>query len=236
MMGNAVVVGASGGIGRAVAQALVRRRSFAAVHALSRSDAVPLPGVIPGRIELDDETAIASAFDAIEGDIDLVFVATGLLHDGGQGPERSLRAIDAHWMARNFAVNAIGPALVIKHAVQRLPRDRRSAIAVLSARVGSIADNRTGGWYGYRASKAALNMILRTAAIEVARTRPHAIVAGLHPGTVDTALSKPFQRSVAPDRLFDADRAAAALLAVLDGLTPQNSGRVHAWDGQEIPA
>ncbi len=157
-----------------------------------------------------------------------------MLHDGDRRPERSLRELDADWMARNFAVNAIGPALVVKHAVSRLPRDRRSVVAALSARVGSISDNRIGGWYGYRASKAALNMLVRTAAIEVARSRSKALVVALHPGTVDTPLSAPFQGGVSPDTLFAPDRSAMAMLAVLDGLEPSASGRIFAWDGQEI--
>ena len=128
-----------------------------------------------------------------------------------------------------------GPALVARHFLPLLPRDRRAVFAALSARVGSIGDNRLGGWHSYRASKAALNMILRNLAIELARTHPQAVVAGLHPGTVDTGLSEPFQKGVKPEKLFTAESSAERLLAVMDALTPADCGRVFAWDGQPIP-
>ncbi|MHA3840697.1 SDR family NAD(P)-dependent oxidoreductase [Sphingomonas aestuarii] len=234
MTGSAVVIGASGGIGAALVRALVGRAQYGAVHALTRTGDAAIDGAIAGRIDLTDEASIAAAFERIDGDIDLLLIASGILHDGDRRPERSLRDLDPDWMARNFAVNAIGPALAIKHAAPRLPRDRRSVVAALSARVGSISDNRIGGWYGYRASKAALNMLVRTASIEVARSRPKAVVAALHPGTVDTPLSAPFQRSVGEGKLFDSGFAAGALLTVVDGLDPAGSGRIFAWDGREI--
>jgi len=126
------------------------------------------------------------------------------------------------------------PALAIKHCAPLLAKDSRSVAALLSAGVGSISDNRSGGWYGYRASKAALNMTVKTAAIELARTRPQAICVALHPGTVATALSKPFQARVSPERLFTTERAAEQLLAVLDTLGTGQSGRINAWDGREV--
>ena len=138
-------------------------------------------------------------------------------------------------LARSFQVNAIGPALVAKHFLPRLPKDRPARFAVLSARVGSIEDNRLGGWYGYRASKAALNMLVRSLAIELARTRPLAVCVALHPGTVDTALSRPFQRNVAAQKLFTPAYAAGRLLDVLDGLGPGDSGGFYAYDGTRIP-
>lgn len=214
---TSVVIGASGGIGRALADALKDRGP---VHRLSRPE-----------LDVTDEAGIASAAARI-GPVDHVIVATGLLHDESQAPEKTFRALDAAALARSFAINAIGPALVAKHFLPLLPRDRRSVFAALSAKVGSISDNRLGGWYGYRASKAALNQLIRTASIELRRTHPLAICVGLHPGTVDTRLSAPFQRGV-PD-LFTPDRSTAALLAVLDRLTPEQSGRLFAWDGAEI--
>jgi len=234
MAGSAVVIGASGGIGAALVRALVGRGQHGAVHALSRAGDAAIDGAIAGRIDLTDEASIAAAFERIDGDIDLLLIASGILHDGDRRPERSLRDLDPDWMARNFAVNAIGPALAIKHAAPRLPRDRRSVVAALSARVGSISDNRIGGWYGYRASKAALNMLVRTASIEIARSRPKAVVAALHPGTVDTPLSAPFQGGVAEGKLFESSFAARALLTVFDGLDAGASGRIFAWDGREI--
>jgi NAD(P)-dependent dehydrogenase (short-subunit alcohol dehydrogenase family) len=164
-----------------------------------------------------------------------VIVATGVLHHG-EAPERSYRAMTAEHLLRDYRINAVGPALAAKHFLPLLPKDRRTVFAALSARVGSISDNRLGGWHSYRASKAALNMILKTLAIELARSHPLAIVAGLHPGTVDTSLSAPFQKGVAEGRLFDPAYSAAQLLTVIEGLTPADSGRVLAWDGQVVPA
>ena len=230
---TAVVIGASGGIGAALIDALVASPRYRHVHALSRRG-VLADGAIAGHIDLSDEASIVAAFGRIDGEIDLLLIASGILHDGERRPERSLRELDADWMARNFAVNAIGPALAIKHAAPRLPRDRRSVLAALSARVGSISDNHIGGWYGYRASKAALNMLIRTASIEIGRSRPQALVVSLHPGTVDTPLSTPFQNGVPDDKLFTPGRSAAAMLSVIDGLDAAASGRAFAWDGQEI--
>jgi NAD(P)-dependent dehydrogenase (short-subunit alcohol dehydrogenase family) len=157
-----------------------------------------------------------------------------MLHDAGQKPERSWRDLDRTALERSFLVNTIAPALVAKHVLPRLPRERRTVFAVLGARVGSIGDNRTGGWHGYRASKAALAMLIKTLSIELRRTRPQAICVSLHPGTVDTAMSKPFQGNVAPEKLFTPDFAAVRLIAVADALTPDDSGGHFAWDGARI--
>ncbi|MGC1469467.1 MAG: SDR family oxidoreductase [Sphingorhabdus sp.] len=158
-----------------------------------------------------------------------------MLHQAAIQPEKSLRALSTDAFEQAFAINTIGPALIGKHMLPRLPKDRRSVFAFLSARVGSISDNRLGGWHAYRASKAALNMIVRNLAIEMARTHPQAIIVALHPGTVDTELSSPFQRSVAPEKLFTAEYAAEQMLQVLGDLTPEDSGHLFAWDGEKIP-
>lgn len=228
---RAVVIGASGGIGKAFVDALAAAGTD--VTALARSAAAPAD-----RIDLLDEGSItaAAARTGADGPVDLVIVSAGLLHDGGLAPEKSWRDLSADALARSFAVNAIGPALVAKHFLPLMPRQGRAAFAVLSARVGSITDNRLGGWYGYRASKAALNMLVKTLAIELARTRPQALCVGLHPGTVDTGLSKPFQRGVAPDKLFTPTYAADRMLAVLGSLSPDDSGGCFAWDGSRIAA
>lgn len=225
---SAVVIGASGGVGAAVARALAGSGRFAAVHAFARSG--------PEAFDLEREATIAAAAETVASGPapSLVFIATGVLHSGHE-PERSWRALQADHLMRDYSINAVGPALVAKHFLPLLPRDRRAVFAALSARVGSIGDNRLGGWHSYRASKAALNMILKTLAVELARTHPQAVVAGLHPGTVDTGLSKPFQRGVKPEKLFTADQSAAYLLQVLDGLTPAESGGVFAWDGARVP-
>lgn len=225
---SAVVIGASGGIGAAVAAQVQASGRFSVVHALSRSGT---------GLDLENEATIAEAAARVaQGPVPaLVFVATGVLHHG-QAPERSYRAITTEHLLRDYRINAVGPALVAKHFVPLLPRDRRAVFAALSARVGSVGDNRVGGWHSYRASKAALNMILKTLAIELARTHPEAVVAGLHPGTVDTALSTPFQKAVRHGKLFTPAYSAERLLMVLDALTPTDSGGIFAWDGARIPA
>ncbi|MFN3777566.1 MULTISPECIES: SDR family NAD(P)-dependent oxidoreductase [Brevundimonas] len=235
MSGSAVVIGASGGIGRALTQRLVAEGGFEAVWAVSRS-AAAVPGAQALAADLEDEDSLAQAAARIAQGAapTLVLVATGVLHDGFQ-PERSLRQLEAEHLLRDYRINTVGPALVAKHLLPLLPRDRRAVFAALSARVGSIGDNRLGGWHAYRASKAALNMILRNLAIETARTHPLAVVAGLHPGTVDTGLSAPFQKGVGEGRLFSPDHSAERLLAVAAGLTPGDSGGVFAWDGVRIP-
>ncbi len=170
------------------------------------------------------------------GAFDLVLVATGVLHEvGGLQPEKSWRALDAGSLEKAFTVNSIAPALVAKHFLPLLIRDRKAVFAALSARVGSIEDNTLGGWYAYRASKAALNMLIKTLSIELARRNPSATCIALHPGTVDTALSKPFQHSVPNGKLFSPELAAKKLLGVLDGITTEDSGNLMAWDGTRIP-
>lgn len=218
---NVVVIGASGSIGAAFVRLLRASAQVATVHALSRAE-----------LDMARSDSIAAACHAIASPLDLVIVATGVLHDATHGPERSLAALDADWLAHNFAVNAAGPALVAQALLPKLRRDRKTAFAVLSARVGSIGDNRLGGWYSYRASKAALNQLIRTAAIEHARRNPCGLVVALHPGTVDSGLSKPFQRGV--KTLFDPVDSARHLLAVLNHLTPADSGGLFAWNGAAI--
>jgi NAD(P)-dependent dehydrogenase (short-subunit alcohol dehydrogenase family) len=237
-MSRAVVIGASGGIGRALVADLAGRRGGAAVVALSRSGAVGPEAGYTGRIDVTDEASVRAAAEAVARDgtpVDLVLVATGRLHGPSIAPEKALKALDPAAMADLFAVNAIGPALVAKHFVPLLPRTGRCVFAALSARVGSIGDNRLGGWYSYRAAKAALNQILRTLAIEVARGRPEAIVVGLHPGTVTTALSAPFHPDADRPGVFPPEASAAHLLDVIAGLTPNETGRVIAWDGRPVP-
>ena len=225
-MKSAVVVGASGGIGAALVAALAEEG--VAVRGFARS----FEGA--DRIDLLDEDSIAAAAASLSAPPDLVFVATGLLHDGDRGPEKSMAALDPAWLARQYAANAIGPALVAKYFLPRMPKTGRCVFVALSARVGSISDNRLGGWYGYRAAKAALNQLIRTIAVEERRRNDRSIVVGLHPGTVATALSKPFQAGVRADQLFMPDRAAVQLLDVIDGLKAPDSGKLFGWDGAEI--
>jgi NAD(P)-dependent dehydrogenase (short-subunit alcohol dehydrogenase family) len=215
---RSLVIGASGGIGAAVVQALSAQGE---VVALSRSG---------DGLDITDEASIARLMAALEPSFERIVIATGALAGPGQAPEKSLRALDAGQIMAQFALNAMGPALVVKHALRLLPRDRAAQIGVLSARVGSIGDNALGGWYSYRASKAALNQMIHTAAIEIARSHPLAVVACLHPGTVATA----FTADYAAEKVTPAV-AADRLLAVLDCLTPRQSGGFYDWGGREVP-
>jgi len=220
---RALVIGASGGIGCALVDELQALEACCAVATLSRSE---------GDFDLLDEKTIATqAANFAKDQFDLIVCATGVLTIDGIGPEKSIREINPGAMAAQFAVNAIGPALVLKHFTPLLPKSKRSVFAVLSARVGSIGDNRLGGWISYRSSKAALNQIVRTTAIEVARTRPQAVIVSLHPGTVDTPLSRPFAANYHSRAPKD---AASTILATLDGLPLAASGDFFAYDGSRV--
>jgi NAD(P)-dependent dehydrogenase (short-subunit alcohol dehydrogenase family) len=225
--GVAVVFGASGGIGGALVEAIRPAERFAHVVEFSR-------GASPS-IDLLDEASLerAAAFAADMGELRLVIDATGFLHDDRQGPEKSWRQIDAVKLARSFALNAIGPALIMKHVLPRLPRSGKAVFATRSARVGSIGDNRLGGWYSYWASKAALNQLVRTAAVELARRSPDALCIALHPGTVATALSAPFAATGLEVHL--PSTAARHLLAVVDQLPAGANGGFFDWRGQPVP-
>ena len=234
------VIGATGGIGRAFIEELAACPAVSTVFALSRSSGGPAGGkLVRARLDLEDEGSIseAAALAMRSGDgLHLVIVATGILHGGpGLQPEKTWRALDGPAMETAFRLNATGPALVAKHFLPLLADGRKTVFAALSARVGSIEDNGLGGWYAYRASKAALNMTIRTLSIELARRKPEALCVCLHPGTVDTALSKPFQGGVAPDKLFSPARSARYLLRVLDTLSPEDTGSLYGWDGRRIP-
>ncbi len=234
----AAVFGASGGIGAALCKRLAESGAEV-VHAGSRSGAAPAGGAIrPFAFDLADETSIAAAAEAMRADPpDWIIVATGVLTlADGTGPERTYRRLDPASMAEVFAINTIGPALIAKRMLGLMPRGRPFTFAALSARVGSIGDNRLGGWHSYRASKAALNMLLKNFAIEMARTHPESVIVGLHPGTVDSALSAPFQAGLPEGQLTDPGDAAGNLLGVLARLAPAQSGRVFDFRGEEIPA
>lgn len=235
---SAAVFGASGGIGRALCEALAARGT-SVVHAGSRRGEGPQGSVIrPFSFDLKDEASISAAAEAMRDDPPAwVIVATGVLTlPDRTGPERTYKRLDPAVMAEVLALNTIGPALVAKHMLAIMPRGRPFVFAALSARVGSISDNRLGGWHSYRASKAALNMLLKNFALEMARTHPEGVVVGLHPGTVDSDLSQPFQTGLAEGQLTAPQQAAHNLLGVLAGLTPAQSGRVFDFRGDEVPA
>ena len=236
---RAAVFGASGGIGAALFAELRMRNPACRIYAGSRH---PKPTadhlVTPFAFDLSDAASIGATAQSIgvEGPLDLVIVATGMLvAPDGTGPEKSFKQISAQGLADQFAINTIGPALIAQPMLPLFPRDRRAVFAVLSARVGSIGDNRLGGWHGYRAAKAALNMLVRNFAIELRRSHPLAVVVGLHPGTVDTPLSAPFQRGVPQAQLLTAQTSAGHLLDTIASLTPDDSGGLFAWDGAAIP-
>lgn len=217
---RSLVIGASGGIGAALCTALETNGSE--VTTLSRAD---------DGFEMTDPTSVGVAMNGLRGPFDNVLIASGILAPEGARPEKSLSQIDAEKMARVMAVNAIGPALVLKNLPRLLPNDARCVVGVLTARVGSIGDNHLGGWYSYRAAKAAANQIVRTAAIEIARKRKGAVVVSLHPGTVETSFTKayPGHSKVAPSE------AATNLVEVLDQLTSAQNGGFFDWAGKPVP-
>lgn len=231
--------GASGGVGRALCEALAHREDVAVVHAGARNveSVERRPGVEPFAFDLKQEGSIEAAAERIgeHGPLDLVIVATGVLQTDEYGPEKSWSAIDPVAMADVFAINTIGPAVIGKHFIPLLRREGSPVFAALAARVGSIGDNGLGGWHSYRASKAALVMIVRNFALELGRRNKGAIAVTLHPGTVDTALSEPFQSSVPDGKLFTPAYSAERLLSVIDGLEGKDSGHQFAWDGERIP-
>lgn len=222
---RALVVGARGGIGAAFVQALQADPRCAAVVGLHRGSSPAL--------DLADEASVAAAAAALApaGRFHLLVNAAGLLHGPGFQPEKKLGDLHQAQLLATFTANAIGPALLLRHFSPLLDR-QRALLAMLSAKVGSIGDNRLGGWYSYRASKAALNMVVKTAAIEVARTHPKAVLCALHPGTVNSALSAPFNGSQIGR---EPDVAATEILKVMDGLAPPDSGGFFAYDGQRLP-
>jgi NAD(P)-dependent dehydrogenase (short-subunit alcohol dehydrogenase family) len=248
--GNVFIQGASRGIGLGFVRQCLAEPKVRRVIASCRApaDAGVLTRLLeqhPGRLmvvalDASDEPSIAAAATAAASAVarlHLVVNCAGVLHDAARGmqPEKRLADLNADALARAFAVNAIGPLLVARHFEPLLAHGERAVFASLSARVGSIGDNRLGGWYAYRASKAAQNQYTRTLAIEWARSRRNVICVALHPGTTDTDLSRPFQGNVPAGKLFDVDYAVTHLLQVIDRLQPADSGQFFAWNGERIP-
>jgi NAD(P)-dependent dehydrogenase (short-subunit alcohol dehydrogenase family) len=246
--GIRLVVGASRGIGLALTEAQLAEPEVRQVIATFRpsSDRRGLErlsdvyGDRLRRVELDvtDESSLASfrhCLDSLEGGVDSAIHAAGILHEAGLQPEKSLADCNVSNLRRLFEVNSIGPLMVARSLLPAQDRRRPFSFAVLSAMVGSIGDNRLGGWYGYRASKAALNQMIRTLAIECRVKYPGARILAIHPGTTDTALSRPFQRNVKPDRLYTPEQTAARILRVIREAGPAQSGCFLNWDGEEIP-
>ncbi|WOD39368.1 SDR family NAD(P)-dependent oxidoreductase [Nodosilinea sp. E11] len=244
---TALVVGASRGIGLGVVQQLLQDDRFGTVYGtyrrpesaqglLSLTAQYPQLTCLP--MDVTDEASIAEAIAQLQAQsphLHRAVYCVGLLHDGDLQPEKSLRQITGENLMRSLQTNAFGAVLLAKHLMPLFKHDQPSLFAALSAKVGSIGDNRLGGWYGYRASKAALNMLIKTASLEYARRSPNTILALLHPGTTDTQLSEPFQRGVPPEKLFSVERTVTQLMAVMDGLTPADSGEFFSWDGTRLP-
>lgn len=220
-MKRALIIGASGGIGQAVCSALQTRGVD--VVGLSRSEHA---------LDVTDETSVREVLSAQDGVFDLILVATGALEVAGAGPEKTLRGLEPQAFMDQVRLNALGPMLVLKHAMHLMPRSQRSVFAALSARVGSIGDNRMGGWYSYRASKAALNQLVHSAAIELGRTHKQAVCVALHPGTVQTPFTEKY---LGRHPSVPARDAARNLLDVIDGLTPADTGQFFDWAGKRVP-
>ena len=220
-MGKTLIIGASGGIGSALMQACMARGDD--VRGLSRSE---------DGFDLTDADSVQAGLEHLEGDYDLIIVASGALEIEGATPEKTIRAVSQKAMMDQFALNAVGPALVLRHAGRLMAKRRRSVFAVLSARVGSIGDNQMGGWISYRSAKAAVNQIVHTAAIELSRSHPSSICIALHPGTVATPFTEEY---LARHPAVPPDQAAQNLLRVIDGLTPEQTGQFYDWAGKTVP-
>jgi NAD(P)-dependent dehydrogenase (short-subunit alcohol dehydrogenase family) len=245
---NALIVGASQGIGLGFVKNLLQDCRITKIYATSRqpesdSELIALVDKYPERlicleIDITDELQIIEAVQKIHTQVDklhLVVNCVGLLHEDTLQPEKSLRQINSENLLRYFQINSIGAVLLAKHLLPLFRHGERSVFATISAKLGSISDNQLGGWYGYRASKAALNMLMRTAAIEYKRSCPKALIVILHPGTTDTRLSRPFQGNVPAEKLFSVERTVSQLLAVIEQLEEGDSGQFFSWDGSRLP-
>lgn len=239
----ALIVGAGQGIGLEFVRQFLYSDRVDRLYATYRNSESELLTLSDSRLrclsmDLTEESQIATVIEQIKTEtptLHYVINCVGVLHDGAMQPEKSLRSLNADQLVHYFQVNSIGAVLLAKQVQGLLKHRDRSVLATISAKVGSIGDNHLGGWYGYRASKAALNMFMRSTAIEYKRTCPKAIVVTLHPGTTDTQLSRPFQRNVPPEKLFSVDRTVRQLLRVIDGLQESDSGEFFSWDGSRLP-
>ncbi|MEL6928989.1 MAG: SDR family NAD(P)-dependent oxidoreductase [Cyanobacteria bacterium J06600_6] len=246
--GNALIIGASQGIGLGFVQSLLRENNIQQIFATYRQDdtaaeLLKLETEFGDRlqclqVDVTQETQIATAVKQIQTSVPqlhLVIYCVGVLHEGELTPEKSLRQINSENLIYSFQVNSVGAVLFAKHLMPLFKKTEKSVFASISAKVGSIGDNRLGGWYGYRASKAALNMFLKTTAIEYSRRCPKTIVVALHPGTTDTRLSQPFQKNIPTGKLFPVSKTVGLLSQVISNLEPKDSGEFFAWDGTQLP-
>ena len=236
MYQHVVIFGGSGAIGSAFVAALSEAYPDAIIEVISRSPAKKyLSNIIWHQVNDYNELAMASVVDQLSDlPVDLCLITLGILHQDDVKPEKSLKDLSEYQLSTVFRANVIAPAIIFKHMVPLMQKKSRSILACLSARVGSISDNQLGGWYAYRASKAALNMLVKNASIEVSRFFRYPIVVGLHPGTVISFLSNPFSSGVSKNKLFSPEQSVAYLLSVLSNLDTKESGRCFAFDGREI--
>ncbi|MGB5260783.1 MAG: SDR family NAD(P)-dependent oxidoreductase [Gammaproteobacteria bacterium] len=233
---NIAITGGSGGIGQAFVKQLATRPAVTHVSATYHHNepAFQHPAVTWNKVDITDDAAV-QAWAATLPELDWLINAAGILHRPDHGPEKTIRRVEPDFFMDNMKTNALPTLLLARHLGDRFRHGRPAIFATVSAKVGSIGDNRLGGWVSYRASKAALNMCLKTISIEWARTHPNVSVAALHPGTTDTALSRPFQRGVPEEHLFGPEQSVGYMLGVLDHLTPEDSGKFWAFDGELLP-
>ncbi len=238
-MNNILISGSSGSIASALIDQITHDHPNARIFALSQKQVSQTrENVINIHVDYLDEDTLQNSSQTISehGSLDMILCTNGILHTDAFMPEKALRDLNASQMIETYQANTIVPSLIAKHFVPLLSRDQATHFAALSARVGSISDNRLGGWHSYRASKAALNMMVKNIAIEMKRKNPLSIAAGIHPGTVDSPLSLPFQKNIPEKQLFSPQQTAHYILKTLAGLTPEQSGQCFAWDGAEIKA
>ena len=235
-MQNVAIIGTTGSIGKAFLEYYLSDDNTDKVYSISRSrNGIEDRKIIDLNLNFNDENDYHTLSSSIPKDsLDRVIIASGVLHDGDLQPEKTISSLDLDNFQKVFNVNTFAPALLLKVFFPLIKRNSDALIGVLSARVGSISDNRIGGWYAYRASKAALNMIIKTAAIELERRDKTAKIIGLHPGTVDTNLSKPFQGGTPEEKIFTPQQSIDYLTKVIDSSTPQDTGKVFDWQGKEI--
>ncbi len=235
-MKKVAVIGSSGAIGNAFLEHYIKDESVENIFSFSRSNiSIENNKVIHGLIDVENETSIQKASQSLEEvKLDEIIIASGLLHTEDFGPEKSIKDLKPDNILKILSVNTVGPAIVGKYFLPLLNKKNKSVMAFLSARVGSISENKLGGWYSYRASKAALNQIIKNFSIEINRVNPQAIILGLQPGTVESNFSQPFKKNVKEGNLFTAEYSVSMLLDVINSSTTKDSGKLIGWDGEEI--
>lgn len=235
-MKNVAIIGSSGGIGRAFLDAYIADKDISNIYSISRTEVKSNDKrIIHINIDVTDEVSVKAAASKIEENrLDRLIVATGVLHTKSFGPEKSIKDIKIENFVKIFSVNTFGPALIGKHFLPLMTKDQKSIVAFLSARVGSISENKLGGWYAYRASKSALNQIIKNFSIEAKRTNSSGIIIGLQPGTVKSKLSEPFQKNVKKGKLFLPEDSVDSLVKVIENVMQNDSGKIFDWEGEEI--